>query len=63
MNDEQCSHRDAYFQEELDSLKFNMARITSLLKHKHLQKSLVKVHLICAWPLLKLKLQHYSKKG
>jgi len=32
MEDEECAHRDAYFQEELESLKTIMARLTSLLK-------------------------------
>jgi hypothetical protein len=31
MVDEECAHRSAHFQ-ELDSLKINMARITSLLE-------------------------------
>jgi hypothetical protein len=32
MEDEECVHHDAYFQEELESLKTSMARLTSLLK-------------------------------
>jgi len=32
MENEERAHHDAYFQEELDSLKMNMAHITSLLK-------------------------------
>jgi hypothetical protein len=32
MEDEECAHRDAHFQEELESLKTSMARLTSLLK-------------------------------
>jgi hypothetical protein len=32
MEDEEHVHHDARFQEELDSLKINMARITSLLE-------------------------------
>jgi hypothetical protein len=32
IEDEECAHCDAHFQEELDSLKLNMARITSLLE-------------------------------
>jgi hypothetical protein len=32
MEDEECPHRDGYFQEELESLKASVARITSLLE-------------------------------
>ena len=32
MEDEERAHRDAHFQEELESLKASMARLTSLLK-------------------------------
>jgi hypothetical protein len=32
MEDEECPHRDGYFQEELESLKASGARITSLLE-------------------------------
>jgi hypothetical protein len=32
MEDEECAHRDAYFQEELESLKTSMVRLTSLLE-------------------------------
>jgi hypothetical protein len=31
MEDEERAHRDTYFQEELESLKANMTRLTSLL--------------------------------
>lgn len=29
----ECTHRDANFQEELESLKASVARLTSLLEH------------------------------
>ena len=29
----ECAHRDANFQEELESLKASVARLTSLLEH------------------------------
>ena len=32
MEDEKRAHRDAYFQEELESLKTSVARLTSLLE-------------------------------
>jgi len=32
MEDEECAHRDAHFQEELKSLKTSMGRLTSLLE-------------------------------
>jgi hypothetical protein len=32
MKDEKCTYRDAHFQEDLDSLKINIARIISLLE-------------------------------
>jgi hypothetical protein len=32
MEDEEHVHRDSHFQEELDSLKINMARITNLVE-------------------------------
>jgi hypothetical protein len=32
MEDEECAHRDAHFQEELESLKTSIARLTSLLE-------------------------------
>ena len=32
MEDEERAHRDAHFQEELESLKTSVARLTSLLK-------------------------------
>jgi hypothetical protein len=32
MKDEERAHRDAHFQEELESLKTNVARLTSLLE-------------------------------
>jgi hypothetical protein len=32
MEDEERAHRDAHFQEELESLKANVARLTSLLE-------------------------------
>ena len=32
MEDEERAHRDAHFQEELDSLKASVASLTSLLK-------------------------------
>jgi hypothetical protein len=32
MEDEECAHCDAYFQEELESLKVSVARLTSLLE-------------------------------
>ena len=32
MKDEECSHRNAHFQEKLESLKANVARLTSLLE-------------------------------
>jgi hypothetical protein len=33
MKDEERAHCDAHFQEELESLKASVARLTSLLKH------------------------------
>jgi hypothetical protein len=32
MEDKECAHRDAHFQEELESLKTSVARLTSLLE-------------------------------
>jgi hypothetical protein len=32
MKDEECAHRNAHFQEELESLKLKVARLTILLK-------------------------------
>ena len=32
MEDAKCAHRDAHFQEELESLKTSVARLTSLLE-------------------------------
>jgi hypothetical protein len=32
MEDEKCANSDAHFQEELESLKTSMTRLTSLLK-------------------------------
>ena len=32
MEDEECAYREAHFQEELDSLKVSVARLTSLLE-------------------------------
>jgi len=32
MEDKECAHRDAHFQEELESLKASVARLTSLLE-------------------------------
>jgi hypothetical protein len=32
MENEERAHRDAYFQEELESLKVSMARLTSFLE-------------------------------
>jgi hypothetical protein len=32
MKDEECVYHDAHFQEELDSLKVSVARLTSLLE-------------------------------
>ena len=32
MEDEERAHRDSYFQEELESLKANVAHLTSLLE-------------------------------
>ena len=32
MEDEECAHQDAHFQEELNALKDSVARITSLLE-------------------------------
>ena len=32
MKDEERAHRDAHFQEELESLKVSVARLTSLLE-------------------------------
>jgi hypothetical protein len=34
MKDEERAHHDTYFQEELESLKTSMARLTSLLEQK-----------------------------
>jgi hypothetical protein len=34
MEDEERAHRDAHFQEELESLKTSVARLTSLLEQK-----------------------------
>jgi len=42
MKDEEHAHRDAHFQEQLESLKASVARIASLLEQA-LKKSLVKV--------------------
>ena len=33
MKDEERAHRDAYFQEEFESLKISVAHITSVLEH------------------------------
>jgi len=33
MEDEERAQRDAHFQEELESLKISVARLTSLSKH------------------------------
>jgi hypothetical protein len=33
MEDEECAYREAHFQEELDSLKDSVARLTSLFEH------------------------------
>jgi hypothetical protein len=33
MKDEERAHCDAHFQEELESLKVSVARLTSLLEH------------------------------
>ena len=35
MKDEEHSHHNAHFQEELDLLKINMAHITSLIEWMH----------------------------
>jgi len=35
MKGEEHAHRDAYFQEELESLKASVARLTSLLEQTH----------------------------
>jgi hypothetical protein len=60
MEDEERAHRDAHFQEELESLKASVARLTSL--RKHLEMSLVKILPTDLLFLLSLQQQLNPKK-
>jgi hypothetical protein len=60
MEDEERAHHDAHFQEELESLKASVARLTSL--RKHLEMSLVKILPTDLLFLLSLQQQLNPKK-
>jgi hypothetical protein len=60
MEDEERGHRDAYFQEELESLKVSVTLLS--YSSKHLEMSLVKVLPTDPSPFLRPQQQLNSKK-